>query len=145
MLVLDSVLEKGPIHSATEVDFSSPKVCLKTDTLSSRYPNLLNVFVIQMVASAMEVDAGEITRQPRGNTKLCRARQVAMYLMNVALGISFNEIGKVFGKDRTTVSYACGVIEELRDVPVFDDRLIELEDILSTVLQMLPSNFKANA
>ena len=108
--------------------------------LQKQYPELLYVFVTQMVASAMEVDASDIQRLPRGNAKLCRARQIAMYLMNVVLARPFKDIGDYFDKDRTTVSYACGVVEELRDIPAFDDKLKELEDILSTVLQLLPEH-----
>lgn len=107
-------------------------------------PSLLFVFVIQMVASAMDVESTAMTKHARGNAKLSRARQISMYLMNVSLAASYSEIAKVFERDRTTVSYACRVVEELRDVPAFDDRLNELESILSTVLQMLPNGRSCN-
>jgi chromosomal replication initiation ATPase DnaA len=37
------------------------------------------------------------------------------------------EIGEAFGRDRTTVLHACGVIEDMRDDPRFDDEVSELE------------------
>ena len=121
-----------------EVQKAQPINIDKTVASKKKYPNLLFVFVTQMVASAMEVEASEIQSLSRGNAKLCRARQIAMYLMNVVLACAYKDIGKYFDRDRTTVSYACSVIEELRDDPAFDDRIGELEEILSTVLQLLP-------
>ena len=127
-------------ESRHNIDTSLQSIELVDVELQKQYPELLYVFVTQMVASAMEVDASDIQRLPRGNAKLCRARQIAMYLMNVVLARPFKDIGDYFDKDRTTVSYACGVVEELRDIPAFDDKLKELEDILSTVLQLLPEH-----
>lgn len=58
---------------------------------------------------------------------IARARQLAMYLSHVVLGRTLSEIGEVFGRDRTTVSYACAVIEDMRDDPQFDDTVSGLE------------------
>ena len=50
-----------------------------------------------------------------------------MYLSHVVLGRTLMEIGEVFGRDRTTVSYACALIEDMRDDPQFDDEVSGLE------------------
>ena len=42
----------------------------------------------------------------------------------------------MFGRDRTTVSYACKVIEELRDIPATDDKLLEMEKTIAIVLEL---------
>lgn len=55
------------------------------------------------------------------------ARQVAMYLAHVGFGISMAEVGKAFGRDRTTVVHACHVTEDRRDDPRFDVLLDHLE------------------
>ncbi|MDJ0613809.1 MAG: helix-turn-helix domain-containing protein [Rhizobiaceae bacterium] len=144
MLSVDVKLDEPLGHPVLATDFSLQRNQMERSRSRPGHPRLLYVFVIQMVASAMEVDANDIRNLARGSAKLCRARHVAMYLMNVTLGCSFKEIGKVFGKDRTTVSYACGVVEELRDIPVFDDRVAELEDILVTVLKLLPERSRGN-
>lgn len=138
MLGIETCSGERLVESRYNIDTSLRSVESADVEIRKEYPKLLYEFVIQMVASAMEVSALEIQRLPRGNAKLCRARQIAMYLMNVVLTCSFKDIGEYFDRDRTTVSYACGVIEELRDVPAFDDKIKELEDILSTVLQLLP-------
>lgn len=53
-----------------------------------------------------------------------------MYLAHVAKGISLTSIGAAFGRDRTTVSYACNLIEDLRDDTQFDAELDRLEALL---------------
>jgi chromosomal replication initiation ATPase DnaA len=60
-----------------------------------------------------------------------RARHIAMYLSHVALGQSLSAVGTAFGRDRTTVSYACGLIEDMRDDPKIDLELDRLEAILT--------------
>jgi chromosomal replication initiation ATPase DnaA len=60
------------------------------------------------------------------------ARQVAMYLANVAFGLTYSEIGAIFWRDRTTVAHACAVIEDLRDDPGVDRALAALEWVLTT-------------
>lgn len=38
-----------------------------------------------------------------------------MYLAHVVLGLSYSEIGRTFGRDRTTAAHACQLVEERRD------------------------------
>jgi chromosomal replication initiation ATPase DnaA len=53
-------------------------------------------------------------------------RQIAMYLAHVVLGRTMSDVGMAFGRDRSTVAYACGKIEDLREDPAFDARLERL-------------------
>lgn len=55
------------------------------------------------------------------------ARQIAMYLAHVGFGLSMAEVGRAFGRDRTTVVHACHLIEDRRDERRFDDLLDHLE------------------
>jgi chromosomal replication initiation ATPase DnaA len=50
-----------------------------------------------------------------------------MYLAHVGFGLSMAEVGKAFGRDRTTVVHACHLIEDRRDERRFDDLLDQLE------------------
>ena len=63
----------------------------------------------------------------RGEAEVALARQLAMYLMHVVLGRLYQDVGRFFGRDRTTVSYACALIEDLRDDPEFDAEVSRLE------------------
>lgn len=63
-----------------------------------------------------------------------RARQIAMYLMVTSLETTYSATGDAFARDRTSVRYACSVIEDCRDDPQFDAALIELEGVLAAAL-----------
>jgi hypothetical protein len=78
-----------------------------------------------------------LTRQPLAGlmgggraARLTRARHVAMYLANTLFGVSMAEIGRAFGRDRSTVIYACHVVEDERDDPAFDQKLELMERLI---------------
>lgn len=56
----------------------------------------------------------------RGPARNAFRRQVAIYLAHVDLGLPYKVLAALFGRDRTTVAYACSVIEDRRDRPAFD-------------------------
>ena len=66
----------------------------------------------------------------RGSPRAAQARQVAMYLCHVALGMSLSRVGAAFARDRSTVAHACHAMEERRDDPDFDDWIGDLEEAL---------------
>lgn len=63
----------------------------------------------------------------RGLAHIAEARQVAMYLAHVACGLTLTDVGRLFGRDRTTVAHACAVVEDKRDDEDFDRALDLLE------------------
>lgn len=89
--------------------------------------------VIALVARARNVPARLLTHKSRCRAQAARARQIAMYLSHVILGRSLTEIGDAFGRDRTTVSYACALIEDMRDDAMFDEEVQQLEQRLETL------------
>ena len=73
------------------------------------------------LAAAMFNVSGRALRHPgRSSIAVSRVRQVAMYVAHVGLGLSMREVGRGFSRDRTTVLYACHLIEDLRDDDEFD-------------------------
>jgi chromosomal replication initiation ATPase DnaA len=87
-----------------------------------------------VVARVFSVAATDIGQSTRGRAPVALARQVAMYLAHVALGMPMEDVGRLFSRDRTTVAHACGVVEDKRDNPDFDFTLEMLE---WTVLALL--------
>jgi chromosomal replication initiation ATPase DnaA len=77
------------------------------------------------VGQVFGIAGKDLRRSTRGRAKVALARQVAMYLAHVGCGMSLTETGRLFGRDRTTVAHACGVIEDRRDDPLFD-RVLDL-------------------
>lgn len=83
--------------------------------------------VIALVSREKGVPIRLLIHSSRSRQPVARARQLAMYLSYVMLGRSLMEVGSAFGRDRTTVSYACALIEDMRDDPRFDAEVCELE------------------
>ncbi len=59
--------------------------------------------------------------------RLILARHVSMYLAHVSCRMTLSDVGRLYARDRTTVAYACAVIEDRRDDPKFDSALELLE------------------
>jgi chromosomal replication initiation ATPase DnaA len=81
---------------------------------------------VELVAEAChESPAAMLQRSRQGDVAF--ARQLAMYLTHVMLGLNLTEAGRLFGRDRTTVAHACGLIEDRRDDPDFEALVAGLE------------------
>ena len=99
-------------------------------------PDLMAQRVLQLVALARGVQPLQLVHRARCRSRVAVARQLAMYLMHVALGWQYAEIGQYFGRDRTTVSHACAVIEDLREAPGFDAEVEQLETLIEALGNM---------
>lgn len=87
--------------------------------------------VTHIVAYASNQAMDKLSAPTRRSRSAAFARQTAMYLTHTVFGFSFSRVATAFGRDRTTVSHACRVIEEQRDDPEFDALLERIEDALS--------------
>lgn len=87
--------------------------------------------MLDIVAALFNVSGKELRRPGRTQLGVTRVRQVAMYVTHVALGVSMREVGRGFGRDRTTVLYACHLIEDMRDDEDFD-RIVTMTERVAT-------------
>ncbi|MFT3725388.1 MAG: helix-turn-helix domain-containing protein [Hyphomonadaceae bacterium] len=81
---------------------------------------------IALAAAAVGAPMEEIVSDVR-RTKVAFARQVAMYVAYVGFGMSLARVAAAFGRDKSTIAYACRVIEDRRDEPAFDRWMEALE------------------
>lgn len=81
------------------------------------------------VAATFAIHPAELQGKTRGTYLVAFARQAAMYLAHVAFGLTYTEVGRAFGRDRTTAAHACRLIEERRDDPAVDALLAALEAV----------------
>ena len=88
------------------------------------------VLAMALVGYALDVPATAIADADR-STAAAFARSLAMYLAHVAFGMSLGRAARAFGRDRSTVRYACRLIEDRRDDPRFDRWLEALERSLA--------------
>ena len=71
--------------------------------------------VVRTVAAATGVNYCDFFAPSRLRLQAAGARQLAMYLCHVLLGMTMTQVGQFFGRDRTTVAYACAHVEDGRD------------------------------
>lgn len=81
------------------------------------------------IASAFAVPIDELRARSRRTQSVAFARQSAMYLAHVVLGLSYSDTGTLFRRDRTTAAHACQVVEDRRDDPAIDRLLQQLEGV----------------
>lgn len=88
------------------------------------------------VAAAFGIPKHEITSRSRRRAPAAFARQAAIYLPHVGLGLSYTEAGRIFRRDRTTAAHACRIVEERRDDACLDACLDYLEAALRSRLDV---------
>ncbi|MEO1066043.1 MAG: helix-turn-helix domain-containing protein [Pseudomonadota bacterium] len=77
-------------------------------------------FIKSSAALVFDVSLKDINAKTRQQAHIAFARQVAMYVAHVRFGLKFHDVAKAFGRDRTTVGYACRLVEDRRDNPSVD-------------------------
>lgn len=82
---------------------------------------------MDIAAALFAVSGRELRRHERTSHAVSRVRQIAMYAAHTSLGLTMKQVGKGFGRDRTTVLHACHLIEDMRDDPEFD-RLVAVAE-----------------
>jgi chromosomal replication initiation ATPase DnaA len=91
--------------------------------------------MIDIAAVLFNVPSKEIRRPGKTQFAVSRVRQIAMYVAHVALQLNFAEIGRGFGRDRSTVQHACHTVEDLRDDAEFDIVIARIEQIATVALR----------
>jgi chromosomal replication initiation ATPase DnaA len=83
--------------------------------------------VEQVVLRAFNLELHSLRLPSRGRAEIALARQVAIYVLHVHLGLSLTASARAFGRDRTTAAHACQKVEDSRDSRRFDRVLSEIE------------------
>jgi hypothetical protein len=91
--------------------------------------------VIDLAAAFFNVPSKELRRPGRCADDVSRVRQIAMYVAHVVLGLSMAEVGRGFGRDRTTVMHACHTIEDLRDDEDADAIVVRMERVVAAAFR----------
>lgn len=92
--------------------------------------------VIDIAAALFNVPGRELRGPGRSVLAVSRVRQIAMYVTHVTLRLSMRDVGQGFGRDRTTVLYACHQIEDLREDEEFDDIVARVEQVVTAAFGM---------
>lgn len=93
-----------------------------------------DVIRAQLVTAAIALEFGiphdRIFSTTKGPHEVAFARQIGMYLLNVVYDINLTRVARAFSRDRSTAAHACRVIEDSREDPILDRKIIELEQFL---------------
>ena len=93
--------------------------------------------IIDIAAALFNVSGRELRQPGRTGTGVSRVRQIAMYVTHVVMGLTMAEVGRGFGRDRTTVLHACHLIEDMRDDAEFDAIVALTERVAGAALRGL--------
>ncbi|PTW57688.1 DnaA-like protein [Breoghania corrubedonensis] len=105
--------------------------------------NAMNCHLVQVTVAAVFGVAPDALKAPtRSRAPVAFARQVAMYVAHVGFGLSLSEVGRLFGRDRTTAGYACRLVEDRRDDPAFDGMLAAIEKAARACRQAADSRWE---
>nr|WP_321457711.1 helix-turn-helix domain-containing protein [uncultured Cohaesibacter sp.] len=131
----------------TGLDFCEPahgsyeNALHKTDQFSSERIPALSL-VDELVARVYRLPRSALHAGTRCRKSVAFARQVAMYLSHVVLSYPLKDIARHYQRDRTTVAYACRVVEERRDEEEIELLLNILESSLETIMLLTPLTCK---
>lgn len=92
---------------------------------------------VGMVEYALSLAPNSVLEQKRGTASTAYARQLAMYAVYVGFGISLARVAGAFGRDRSTVAYACHQIEDKRDDPALDSWLDHFDVALKQAARLV--------
>ncbi len=96
--------------------------------------------VLRAVAAARGARVEQLLKPGRGTAVTAESRQLAMYLIHTLLGRTYRETGRVFGRDRTTVSHACACTEDRRETRRYDRDVEAIEAAVASILGEEPAN-----
>lgn len=81
----------------------------------------------QAVLRAFALPLSSLRSHNRGRAEIAFARQVAIYVAHVQLGLTLTKAALLFGRDRTTAAHACRTVEDRRDDILIDQKLEAIE------------------
>lgn len=117
-----SEVHEAPWQGITETIFTTPPAGRRDERVLELCEGMIDI-----TAALFNVSSKEIRKPGRSSLDVSRVRQVAMYVAHVVLRLNMTDIGRAFGRDRTTVLYACHLVEDLRDDTDFD-RIITMTE-----------------
>ena len=123
-------MHNGDFQGRTETGTTEPLHAALMRRLPRRRLDPMGEHVVQLVSERLDVTVEQLFAAGRCSAIVARARQIAMYLMHVELGRNYAEVGRCFGRDRTTVSHACMQIEDLREAADFDAEIDRIEQAI---------------
>ena len=91
--------------------------------------------MIDMASALFSLPIKELRGAGRSTLPVSRFRLIAMYVAHVVLRLTMADVGRGFGRDRTTVLHACQLVEDLRDDAEYDRVVSMFERVASAAFR----------
>ena len=113
---------------------------LREDQIGAHIATQLSALAIvdELVARTYRIPRSALYAGTRCRKSIAFARQVSMYLGHVVLSYPLKDIAQHYQRDRTTVAYACRVVEDRREEEETELLLSSLESALQTMMMVMP-------
>lgn len=86
--------------------------------------------VLDILSAFFNISGRDLRSHSRCERAVARVRQIGMYVVHVTLGMTMSEVGRAFGRDRSTVAHACHLIEDMREDRDFDRIIHTVETVI---------------
>lgn len=96
-------------------------------------PRSVSGVVARIATEMMFLTSDEPQRGRNRRFLMSHVQQIAMYVCHVVLQMTMTEVGRGFGRDRSTVGHACARVEDRRDEAGFDRLVAAIETVTSGV------------
>ncbi len=87
--------------------------------------------LIDLLSAFFGVSGAELRSPLRCRREVSQVRQLGMYLAHTSFGMVMREVAIGFSRDRTTVMYACHLVEDSRDDEDYDAVVSTLEKVVN--------------
>ena len=95
-----------PMVEPSPLSANGPDLRVIESSERDRYISFAGKLAETTVSVLMDVPLVQLRAKSRCRADIAFARQIAMYVSHVVLGLSMNDVGRGFGRDRTTVLHA---------------------------------------
>lgn len=104
-------------------------VITRNDVLGEQHFQICE-HVLDVLSALFNISGCDLRSNSRCEQAVARVRQIGMYVVHVTLGMSMTQVGRVFGRDRSTVAHACHLIEDMREDTDFDRIVHMVETVI---------------
>lgn len=100
--------------------------------------------LIDLIAVLFSVSGRHLRSPKRHGRAIARVRQIGMYIAHTTLGMRMVDVATGFGRDKSTVMYACHLVEDMRDDLEFNQIVARVEQIVRAAFHLGASRESGN-
>lgn len=137
-LVCNNCMRTSSILRSTAKRYKTASTLTKKQVTLKRQQEakLLCEGLLAVLAAIFKIPIFQLQSQTRGTSAVSRIRQFGMYIAHTMFSLTMAEVAFAFSRERTTVKYACHLIEDMREDKDFDRVVSAFEYQINTLFSM---------